>query len=267
MLLILSLLNACGGNSGPTVTPTPPVPPVAVNGNFSITGTSQAAPANNFEVHGPLLSDPSGTLTAKMVMQAPNSSCFSSGQIALKGTVNGQGQLILANTGSPLNGQVVQVMATVSSDGQTISRGTYTIAGGCLGGEHGTISGFMFQPVTGTYQGSFTAGGSPINITAVLTQTSTVSTTLAAFNLVGPITFSDPNACGLLPGSASIALEGVMSHIGGPFVEFGIGTFVPGEFDFDGLASDASTKTISGTIVIDSGPCANQSGPLTLVRQ
>jgi hypothetical protein len=239
-----------------------------MNGNFSVAGTSQAASANNFVTEGPLQSTTSGMINAKMLMTAPNSSCFSPGTILLTGTVNGQRQLALSNSSQPLNGQVVQIMGTVTADGQTISSGTYTIMGGCLGGEHGTVSGFMFQPVTGTYVGSFSAGGATINITAALTQTSTVSIVNPAFELNGPISFSAPNACGLVSGFASSSPgEGIDSRVTGPFVVFDIGTFVPVMFEFDGSASDANTTTISGTFGIGTGPCAGRGGPLTLTRQ
>lgn len=248
-LAFLAITLGCGGSSTPIQTK----PPI-LSGNFGMTATSQAGPIS-FQLGGPLQSS-GGSVSGTINIDSSTSTCFDFfTALTFTGTLSPTGQLSL--TSSSYVGQVFNLTGTVSADGMTISSGTYSITGGCAGGDHGTLAGFQVPLVNGTYTGTFSAGGSTINISAALSQG-----TINGFLLGGTFTFTNASSCSL---TSYKVVGGETGFIAGADVRANIlDSTLTSIAGFRGLVSDSSAKTIKGTIGIASGPCTGTSVPVTL---
>jgi len=265
-LTLLIGISGCGGGSSST--PLPPAPPVLA-GNFQMTTQSQAVPGNQTIVGGPLTTDSSGHVTGTLHIFDAQTSCFNIFDDALfAGTVNAQGQLAAS---ANVAGQAISVKGQVSTDGKTITSGTYAVVGGCAGGDHGTLSGSQVQPYTGTYAGSFTlpdpGGLLFLNISLPLTQP-TAADQHGLFEFpASAATFIFPQTtCGFT--SATLQTGSTVSIASGLFFQVtmaandGLSTVV-----FTGIASDDTTKKIVGTIsVTGTGFCGGKSTPGFIAR-
>lgn len=241
----------CGGGSTPTQT----MPPT-MSGNFGFTATSQIG-TNTFQFGGPIQSGAGGPVTGTMNVDSATSTCFDFfTALAFTGSLSPSGQLSL--TSAPYVGQVFSLTGIVSSDGMTISSGSYSIAGGCASGDHGTLSGFHVPVINGTYTGTFPAGGTTINISAALSQGASSN----SFLLSGTETFTNASACSL---TSTKTVGGETGFIAGADVRANmLDATLTAIAGFQGLVSDSSGKTIKGTFGIASGPCAGTSVPLNL---
>jgi hypothetical protein len=250
-ITLLAVMPGCGGGGMTSIVQGNAL---MMNGNFGLTATSQAGP-NIFQLGGPFQTSSGGSVTGTMNIDSSTSTCFDffTG-LTFTGTLGSSGQLSL--TSSAQAGQVVNLTGHVSSDGMTISSGTYSITGGCAGGDHGTFSGFQVPLINGTYTGTFTSGGVTVNISVALSQG-----TGNPFLLGGTATFTNGAACALF--SANII--GGQSGIAGADVRARmIDNFSVYPSTFQGVFSDSTTKTIKGTISVGTGPCNGTSIPLTL---
>lgn len=253
-LLFCLALSGCG-SGGSTPSPTPTV--LALNGNYNFTSSSQVINNVSF-IGGPLQSKSNGNVTATMHIDDP-SSCFALTTIpTFTGTINSQGQLSV--TSNNVQSKVISVTATVSPDGKTIANGTYSIAGtACAAGDHGTVTGFLVQPFTGTFSGAFTSSGGTASVSANITQSSTANAN-GLYQLTGSVAFS-ATPCFTSATISSSAVAGVLMLLN---LNANDGSTI----GFVGVASDGSAKNISGTFSISGGTggCSGESGTGTLTR-
>ena len=255
--LFLLVVIGCGGG---TMTQ----PPVAFNapplsGSFSFIGTSQNSNTTTIFVGGALQRDSSGQVSGTMgITTNPNvTTCFPAGSnAAFSGTINGQGQLML--TSAPVAGQVITLNATVSSDGNFFSKSTYSVAGGCLGGDQGGV--FASHLLNGTYTGSFFAGGSLVNVSVNFGQPGMPSAT-GTFPITAGATFTNTAPCG---GFSSAGTEGAQSGLA---VGFTLASNVAGtSLTFSGTSIDSSGTMFSGSVAIVGGPCDTTQAAITLKK-
>ncbi len=177
----LLVASGCGGGSSSSV-----------NGNYALQGAlSQGGGAF---LGGPL-SGSGGIKGTFHVLDSSN--CISSSSVVpVTGSTSG-GKLTL-NT-AQVEAQTFQIKATISSDGSTISNGTYKVTGGCAAGQSGSITGFRVDPFTGNYSGTLTAAdlagnptGAQVATMANLTQSSSADAN-GLYSVTGPVTLN--SAC------------------------------------------------------------------------
>lgn len=268
---VLLLLTACGGSS----TAAPPAPTPDITGNWAIAG-SPSAPAQSLELSGNL------TGSGKQItgtFLALGSSCFLPSPVfsgtlpvpllTFTGTLDASGRLRLVS--SAYQNQVVTATGTISADGNTLTQGTYSIAGGCADKMTGALAGYRIPPLTGTFSGSFTLsnlttpGSTAISVTAQLTQAATP--TGFAYPLSGSVTitgtpcFSKGNTIAATPANP---LAGGLVFGKHYVVLFAMddGSTVGATGDSD-LAA-AQLRTIFS---VSGGKCSGDFGNGTLARQ
>lgn len=119
------------------------------------------------------------------IMHVFDSACFISAEdnLPLSGSFSGD---TLTLTSGTLDSQVVTVKATGTGASLT---GTYSVAGGCADGDHGTIVASYLPPVTGTWTSTFKDYGNTVSMSATLTQASTADAN-GVFPLSGTVSFS-----------------------------------------------------------------------------
>lgn len=227
-----------------------------------MTTQSQVVPGNQTTVGGPLATDSSGHVSGILHILDAQTGCFNVFNDAVfAGTINSQGQLTAT---ANVAGQAITVNAQVSADGKTITSGTYAIAGGCAGGDHGTLSGSQVQQFTGTYTGEFTlpdpGGLLFLNISVPLTQASAADPHGLFEFPASTATFTFPQTtCGfssgtLQTGSPASVASGVFFQMT-VVANDGISTVV-----FTGAATDNTAKKIGGTLsVTGTGFCGGKS--------
>jgi len=253
--VILSTLLACGGGGGGGgKTPNPPAPP-NMTGNWNIAAQSTVFGGSPAYVAGYLTH--SGTNITGTV-HVLGSTCFQElTNIAVTGTSNGTQVTV---TSAAVDSQVISMTATLSSDGKTITAGTYTITGGCANGDRGTVTGNAMPSLTGNFAGSFrsTPYSSTQQVTASLTQGSTPDAN-GFLPLTGTVTFTN----GQCFTSGSIAA-------GSGFVvgAFHIATINTnnGQVLVYGQANNTATS-INVEYEVESGGCYGDYGTGTLTRQ
>src|SRR5277367_1524718 len=120
---VLALALAGCGSSNTTLTP----------GNWSMTATPTSGGSGAFFIGGNLKQTGNNVAGTLYVV---NSNCYSpSTTITFTGTVKGD-NLTLTSTG--ISGQVISV--TSAAMGSSSFSGTYTVTGGCDGGDTGNLS-------------------------------------------------------------------------------------------------------------------------------
>jgi hypothetical protein len=256
--LLLLLLTSCSGNMGQ---PVPPVAPPPISGSFSFTGTSQAFNSKTIFIGGTLQSDSDGHVLGNLgITTNPNvTTCFPQGNNAIfTGTISG-GLLML--TSAPVAGQVITLSATVSTDGNFFSKATYSVAGGCLGGDQGGM--VVSHLLAGTYTGSFIGGGVLINASVNFNQPGLFMPDIfGEFPINAAATFKNTSSCG---GFSSARIEGGQQL--GLDVSFAMDSNVTGtRLIFNGSSIDSSGTMFTGTVVIVGGPCNGTQGAITLKK-
>jgi len=238
-----------------TTAPVAFTPPPTTNGQFGMTAVSTGP--DTFLIGGPLQTNSSGSASGTFRIDSSTSTCFDFfTPLAFNGTITSQGLLSL--TSAVFQSQTITVSGTLSSDGKMLSGGTFSINGGCGTGIHGTLTGFQLPLVNGTYTGSFTAGGSNIGISLMLSQPNTPNN----FGVSGSATFTNGGACTL--SSANI-LASETGFIAGVDVRAGmLDSSVTMIASLRGAFTDGTAKMIKGTLSIPAGPCTGTSVPITL---
>lgn len=241
--------------------PAPPVTPPPISGSFSFTGTSQNFNTKTIFIGGPLQSDSDGHVLGTLgITTNPNvTTCFPQGSSAVFTGTIAQGQMML--TSAPVAGQVITLNATVSSDGNFFSKATYSVAGGCLGGDQGGM--VVSHLLAGTYTGSLFAGGNLINISVNFNQPGLfVPGNFGEFPIKAAATFSNTGSCGGFSSAGSEAGQQL-----GLDVSFVMTPNVTGiELIFNGSSMDSSGTMFSGTVAIVGGPCNGTRDVITLKK-
>ncbi len=256
--LLGSVILGCGGTKMTTSTGNPP----SLNGSFSFIAGSQNAGTNIFTFGGPIQTDSSGHVTANFGVTsiAPTNTCFPAGSAgSFSGTLNPQGQLSLSSVA--INGQTISVTANISTDGNNFFLGnsTYTISGGCLAGNHGTL--FVSRLLTGAFIGSFLTTGGLVAVTVNFGPPGMPAAD-TSFPLTGSATFSNTAGCG---GFTTATLTtGTQPGLAAAFT---LATNLAGNtIIFSGGTGDESGLQFIGTFAITGGPCDGSSGQVTLKR-
>lgn len=256
-LLLCSLgllaLTSCGGKMTPPVVTSPFI---SLNGNFSFTGASQAFSPNMIFIGGPLQTDSTGHVSGMLGISNSVSNCITAGTVsAFTGMIDSMNLLTL--TSAPINGQVISFTATARPN-ETFASGTYTVAGGCLAGDHGSLQAQHL--LTGSYTGSVLINGSPINVTLNFAPPGSPDAT-GAYSIQASGTFSNTVACG---GFTSLSTEG--GSQAGLMVSFKMAAGASPVLSFSGTTIDGTANMLSGTLGITGGPCDQLKGTLNLSK-
>lgn len=247
--------------------------PVGLNGNYQFTATS--TPPNPTTGPGfakpdmkifPTLPSFAGSLTEKSgvvsgVLQNLNGPCFSfNGDISVTGNLK-PGQLTL--TSSAVQGEVLTVNATISTDDATITAGTYTIAGTCA--DKGTITGLRVPPLHGTYTGDFKSDltGTTIHTSVQLAQMP-LADAHGIFHMTAAATFSgsscftkgsvtDPANGSIVIGSLNGVMLKTDEKAGSTVTSIGV--------------YDPATKSVTSFYSVSGGACNGDRGTGTLTLQ
>jgi hypothetical protein len=255
--LLVSAILGCGST---TMTNTnPPGNPPTLNGSYSFIALSRNAGTNIFTFGGPIQTDASGHVTANFGVTSVGSTntCFPAGSAgSFTGTLSPQGQLAL--TSVAINGQTISVNGTISIDGNNLFTGrpSYTITGGCLGGDNGSL--FVSTLLTGPFTGSFLATGGLIGVTVTFGPPGLPNAD-TSFPLTGTATFTNTAGCGgFTTGTLTSGAEPGLQ------AAFTMATNLAGNtISFTG---GADSQGFGGSFAITGGPCDGSHGQVTLKK-
>lgn len=254
------LILGCGGSTTMTNPSTGNAP--TLNGSYSFIAGSQNSGTNIFTFGGPIQTDANGHVTANFGVTsiAPTNTCFPAGSAgSFSGTLSPQGQLSL--TSVAINGQTISVTAKISTDGNNFFTGisSYSISGGCLSGDHGSL--LVSRLLTGPFTGSILTTGGLVGVTVNFGQPGMPAAD-TSFPLTGSATFSNTAGCGgfttaTLTNGTQPGLNASFSLISNP-----AGSTIA----FSGGTLDGSGQQFMGTFAITGGPCSGSNGQVTLKK-
>ncbi|HEY2170827.1 MAG TPA: hypothetical protein VGJ30_14465 [Candidatus Angelobacter sp.] len=257
LCLLVSMLLGCGGGSV-TMTNSGGNSPT-LNGSYSFIALSKNAGTNIFTFGGPIQTDTSGHVTGNFGVTSVGSTntCFPAGSAgSFTGTLSPQGRLAL--TSVAINGQTISVTGTISTDGNNLFTGrpSYTITGGCLGGDNGSL--FVSTLLTGPFTGSFLATGGLIGVTVTFGPPGLPNAD-TSFPLTGTATFTNTAGCG---GFTTATLTSGAEP--GLQAAFTMSTNLAGNtISFTG---GADSQGFGGSFAITGGPCNGSNCQVTLKK-
>lgn len=242
---------------------TAPSPSVTGNWKFASSATPVfAAQASIFE--GGLVSAGSqvtGTLHTALLPGQSNL-CFSSATgIPVTGTIDNTGHLAL--TSQPFAGSTLTLTGQYNASTRTLHGTSVAVTGGACAEAVTPAVGLQYQPISGTYNGTFaSAQGGNIPVSATLNQTTTQDAN-GSFHLTGSATFTGDPSCLVSPAVSDSTVTGntltvTYSESHPPFT-----TTVTATGTFN---TDATVLTISGYSVSGNPNCVD-SGSGTLTKQ
>lgn len=259
-LLSVVCLTACapmknGGSSAPPPVPDPNYKFMTGNWEFTPSGASNAAP---FAVLAGFVNeqagDPSINDYTTAALQAPSSICFGDPpDLSLTGAAQGAA---LSLSSFAAASQVVTITGTKDATA-THFTGNYTVVGGCADGSTGILSGILYQPLNGTYQG--TIGPNLASISLVLTQAAQGDGNGYSY-LIGQAAF------GNIPCFSAGTMTGSTSFVLGSAITLDIHTDDPNKSELLAKGSfDAEAKIITlQSLQITGGSCSGTLSPLSL---
>src|SRR5215467_5508323 len=171
--------SGCGGGSGQTTSPTPQLVFFDVTGNWQFTTASTAAmkPLSIAGSFNQSLSEVRGTI------HVVGSDCFDP-----LTTVGLAGKLASSNitlTSTSTSRQVIKLAGHIGGDSFS---GTFSIEGGCAGGDQGTVTAVKMPSITSQLTGTFSVSGEQaFTLTAQLTQSAANSD--GSYGITGAATF------------------------------------------------------------------------------
>lgn len=261
LFLSALLILSCGGTTTPMTNTLSGNAPT-LNGSYSFIALSQKAGTNIFTFGGPIQTDASGHVTGNfgITSVAPTNTCFPAGStVSFTGTLSTQGQLSL--TSSAINGQTISMSASVSTDGNNFVGGktSYSITGGCLGGDSGTL--FITRLLTGTFTGSFLTTNGLVGVTVSFGLPGMPNPD-TSFPLTGSATFTNTAGCGgfttaTLTTGAEPGLAAAFTLASNP---------AGSTISFSGGTLDGSGMQFIGGFTVTGGPCDGSNGQVTLKR-
>lgn len=258
--LLVLVLFGCGGGSSTMTNPSGNTP--TLNGSYSFIALSKNAGTNIFTVGGPIQTDSSGHVTANFGVTSvgTTNTCFPAGSAgSFTGTLSPQGQLSL--TSGTINGQTINMTATITTDGNNFFTGRpdYTITGGCLGGDSGSF--FVSRLLTGSFTGSFLTTGGLVGVTVTFGQPGLPNAD-TSFPLNGTATFSNTAGCGGF--TTATITTGAEPGLNAAFT---MATNLAGNtISFNGGTIDGTSLQFMGAFAITGGPCAGSNGQVTLKK-
>jgi hypothetical protein len=252
ILWVVSALVLCGCGAektgeGATSRPQPLFFDTTGNWQFTTTSTAGMKPLSIAGSIDQSVSEVSGTV------HIDGSDCFD--QLTTVGLTGKLASSKISLSSTSINGQVVTLVGNIS---ETSFSGTFTIAGGCAGGDHGDVSGAKIASITSHLNGTLTTSGKEtFTVTAQVTQGSASSN--GSYGITGTATFGP--TC-FKSGTISSATFPSGSFILGTSVVLEIETD-NGTISFHGTANQA-TGEIAGDYVVSNGTCS-QTGTAVFV--
>ena len=234
----------------------------SLNGSYSFIAGSQNSGTNIFTFGGPIQTDTSGHVTANFGVTSVGSTntCFPAGSAgSFTGTLSPQGQLSL--TSGTINGQTINMTATISTDGNDFFTGrpSYMITGGCLAGDHGSL--FVSRLLTGPFTGSFLTTGGLVGVTVTFGPPGLPNAD-TSLPLTGTATFTNTAGCG---GFTTATMTSGAQP--GFLAAFTMATNLAGNtISFTGSTIDGTGLQFGGSFAITGGPCNGSSGQVTLKK-
>jgi hypothetical protein len=243
------VLSGCGSGAAyqPSSVPQPLFFDTTGNWQFATTSTAGMKPLSVAGSFGQSLSE----VTAEV--HVDGSDCFDPRTtVGLSGKLAGSK---ISFSSTSINGQVITLVGDVNG---TSFSGTFTIEGGCAGGDQGTVTGVKMASVTSHLNATFTTSGKEVfTATAQLTQGSARSD--GSYGITGTAAFGP--SC-FKSGTISSATFPSGSFILGASVALRIETD-NGTISFQGTANQA-TGEIAGNYVVSDGTCS-QTGTAVFV--
>ena len=179
--------GAPGGAGGVTSPPPSPGPNIEGNWQFSMTSTISGAPP--LTIGGSISSSGSSVSGA---VHINGSNCFDPLSTAgLTGTLTGSD---LSLTAASVDGQITTLTGSISDNTLTATHlpgefiGTYTINGGCAGGDKGNVTGVKISSMAGNWAGDLTSETGDTN-RLVVTLAQGAATSEGIFGLTGTAFF------------------------------------------------------------------------------
>ena len=252
-LMLLPLLAGCGTGSALTTAPTS----AAVGGNWRF--AASGAPASAAQVtalSGSLQvinggdyapSTVQGVVhTVALASQNAGALCVKPSQaISVTGSTAKDGTLTLTSA-SFGGGSVLTVRGSYDATARTLSNAQFGIAGGSCGFAMQPMIATQYQPISGTYTGTFASagGGTPLTVTAQLTQTGAADAN-GNFSLSGTGSFQS-NPCMASPVVTSSTVTG--NAVTWTYTDPGTGAQVTASGSFDDTAATLTiaSYTLSG---------------------
>jgi hypothetical protein len=190
-------LVACGGggnNFGGGGARNPVQKYTDISGNWGMATSSSAASQQDY-IAGTINSDSQGHISGIVHVMDPNdlfgtSGCYNAlTDVSVSGTINSSNSI--TTTSASVDSQIFTASLTATSDGGTMS-GSYSITGGCAGGDRGQVGAVRFPNMSGTWHGTVTSSVD-----------NTTNTSIA-----GTLTETQsPNADGIYPVSGTVTLN------------------------------------------------------------
>jgi len=229
-------------------------------GNWSFIATSTVTPSQISHIGGNL------AVSGSAVSSTMHSDlgCFDvSAPFAFGGTL--QNKQITFTSPANANGQVVTVIASVTSPTAITGSYTVTAGGGCLA-DQGSITAARVPSISGTWTGPIVGSGGPnVTLAMALTQAATASSD-GTFALTGNLTYAN-SSCSVSGTVTNSYLAGTMLVINGTTLETDNSA---GNFQIpDALLNSSSAPTnFKGTYsVINSTNCAGDTDTPTFTKQ
>jgi hypothetical protein len=249
------LLFGCAGKPGSppaqSSATSSPSTPATLTDNWQLSAASTVAGRPPLTFAGSISQTSSSVSGA---LHVSGSSCFNQlTTVGLTGTETAAGNASL--TSAAVSGQVVTLSGTFSGLGFT---GTYSVAGGCDGGDQGTITGVTVDVTDAdAWNGKFTSSTQTVfNVVGNFTQSPSANSD-GTFGITGTATFDTPcfSAATISPGSL-------------PSGNFILGTLVSLQIQTNNgtvtfLGTESTGEFIYGTYTIAGGTCA-QTGTAAL---
>ena len=265
-LLVGSVLGLVGcshgasAGSGGTSTGTGTSPSsVNISGNWEFHATAAQGSSAPFTVLSGFLNEQgSGSTlnftTASLEVQSP--ACYAeSPTLSLEGsTQNTQ----LGLTSFSAAGQVLTINGTTDASSTNLT-GTFAVAGGCADGQHGQLTGILYAPLNGNYNGPV-VGQSNLLTGMHLTLTQSGGTSDGLFFLTGSATFSGTSCFskGTLAYTKG-SVSGSVFHISLDTDETS-----GSQVTLVGTADPAADTLTITSVSIVGGACAGSAGTATL---
>ena len=161
---------------------------------------------------------------------------------------------------SSVNGQIINVTGAVSAAGTNgvgyLANATYTVTGGCLGGDHADLS--PFEMLSGTLAGSFQTANGLIGITVKFAAPGLPATN-GAYPINGTATFTNAGRCG---GFTSAQVQsGTDYEVNKSFTLL---TNTGSTITIDGTTLNGLGTQFAGGFAIAGGPCDSATGQIQL---
>jgi hypothetical protein len=228
------------------------------SGNWYVETTSTAVPGTKAYIGGSLIQSGS---TISGITHIENSVCYDLTQnVPFSGGVN---RSLATLTSGSVSGQIIKVKATINN--ANTMTGTYSITGGCAGGDSGSTTATHVPSISGSWTATENGGGGAITVTGSIVQQAT-ATSDGIFPLSGTLTFiNSPCATDATIDSMSSFIVGDLIAVVANVNEVGGGQ---GHLEYYGYLNNPSTaKSLIGSYNMETTFCSAYLYDLNFVKQ